>query len=101
MRVLSGHEEALASWIGREEALVSWIGREEALASRIGRIEALASLSGREEALASIRQALFYGRAFDSKKAAIGDDSSLLALLPALGAQLAQLPMFIGELTKK
>jgi hypothetical protein len=51
----------------------------------------------REEALASIKQAVFYGRAADYSKATKPEDTSLAAL----GAQFSQLPMHLGELTKK
>lgn len=54
----------------------------------------------REEALTSIRQAAFYGRA-GRHKSKLSEDPSLAALLPALGAQLGQLPMYMGELAKK
>jgi hypothetical protein len=57
----------------------------------------------REEALASIRQASFYGRAAATAadKAPKQKDQGLAALIPAMTAQLSQLPGYAGELASK
>lgn len=55
----------------------------------------------REEALTSIRQAVFYGRAGIHKSKNKVEDASLSSLLPALTAQLSQLPMYMGEVAQK
>jgi hypothetical protein len=54
----------------------------------------------REEALTGIKQAVFYSRAGMHKRRTV-DEASVASLLPALTAQLSQLPVYLGDLAKK